>query len=148
MSEVNAICRWQDKLTFNTELDEFNVSMDAKKPLGSDSAPTPKQLVLAAICGCTGMDVISLLKKYKQNTKAFEIEAQASPTDTHPISFKEVRLKYTLRGELDPEKVKEAVHLSQTKYCSVSAMISKAAPIVYEIYVNEEKIADGKSDFL
>ena len=148
MSDVKAVCRWQDKMTFNTALDDFNVSMDAKKPIGSDSAPTPKQLVLAAICGCTGMDVISLLKKYKQITKTFEIEAHASPTDAHPIAFKEVKLKYMFQGELEIEKVKEAVRLSQTKYCGVSAMISKAAPIFYEIYVNQEKVADGKSEFL
>lgn len=147
MSDVKAVCRWQDKMTFNTALDDFNVPMDAKKPIGSDSAPTPKQLVLAAICGCTGMDVISLLKKYKLIVKTFEIEAHASPTDAHPITFKEVKLKYMFQGELEIEKVKEAVRLSQSKYCSVSAMISKVVPIFYEIYVNQEKVADGKSEF-
>ena len=148
MSEVKAVCRWQDKMTFNTALDEFNVPMDAKKPIGSDSAPTPKQLVLAAICGCTGMDVISLLKKYKQAVETFEIEAEAGPTDIHPIVFKKVKLKYRLQGKFDIEKVKEAVRLSQSKYCGVSAMISKSAPIFYEIFINNEKVADGKSDFL
>lgn len=148
MSEMKVVCRWQDKMAFNTAIDDFSIPMDAKKPIGTDSGPSPKQLVLAAICGCTGMDVISLLRKYKQTAKTFEIAAQASLTEVHPIAFKEVRLKYLFKGELDLEKVKDAVHLSQSKYCGVSAMISKAAPIFYEIYVNEERISEGKSEFL
>ena len=134
-------------MAFNSVFEDFNVPMDAKKPFGDDSAPTPKQLVLSAICGCSGMDVVSLLKKYKQVVKTFEMEAQASHTEVHPIVFKEVKLKYILHGELDANKVIEAVQLSQTKYCSVSAMITKAAPIFYEIYLNDEKLSEGKSEF-
>ncbi|PIS10952.1 MAG: hypothetical protein COT73_06660 [Bdellovibrio sp. CG10_big_fil_rev_8_21_14_0_10_47_8] len=121
--------------------------MDGKRPIGDESGPSPKQLVLAAICGCTGMDVISLLRKYKQETKTFEIDAEASATEGHPVMFKEVKLKYQLSGDLDIEKIKEAVHLSMTKYCSVSAMISKAAPINYEIFLNSEKIGAGEANF-
>lgn len=134
-------------MSFNATIGDFNVLMDTKSPIGSDSAPSPKQLVLAAICGCTGMDVASLLKKYKLNPDFFEIEASATIGDGYPATFKEVNLKYHLKGALDLEKVKEAVYLSQSKYCGVSAMIAKCAPITYEIYLNGEKSASGEADF-
>lgn len=145
---MKLICNWNGKMKFTAEADNHKVEMDTKSPIGTDSALTPKQLLLAGICGCTAMDVAALLKKYKQSLDSFQIEADTSLTEgVHPAIFKEVRLVFKLKGHLDSKKVLEAVTLSQTKYCGVSAMVSKAVPISYTVELNGEKIGEGHADF-
>ena len=139
---------WREKMRFTAEVDNHSIPMDTKSPIGEDTAATPKQMLMAAICGCTGMDVVALLKKYQQPLSKFEIEAEASVTDgAHPIVFKEVQLVFKLEGVLEKEKVLEAIMLSQTKYCSVSAMLSKAFPIHYTVQLNSESIGAGSAQF-
>lgn len=139
---------WTEKMRFTAEVDNHSVPMDTKPPIGDDTAITPKQMLVAAICGCTGMDVVALLKKYKQPLSKFEIEAEATVTEgAHPIVFKEVQLVFKLEGSLEKEKVLEAITLSQTKYCSVSAMLSKAFPINYSVQLNSETIGAGSAQF-
>ena len=139
---------WAEKMRFTAEIDNHSVSMDTKPPIGEDTAITPKQILLAAICGCTGMDVVALLKKYHQPLSKFEIEAEALVTEgAHPIVFKEVQLMFKIEGALEKEKVIEAITLSQTKYCSVSAMLSKSFPIHYTVQLNSEVIGAGSAQF-
>lgn len=139
---------WSEKMRFTAEVDKHTVSMDTKPPIGDDTAITPKQMLIVAICGCTGMDVVGLLKKYKQPLSKFEIEAEATVTEgAHPIVFKDVQLVFKFEGSLEKEKVLEAVTLSQTKYCSVSAMLSKAFPINYTVHLNSENIGAGTAQF-
>ncbi len=139
---------WGEKMRFIAEVDNHFVSMDTKPPIGEDTAITPKQMLIAAICGCTGMDVVALLKKYNQPLSKFEIEAEASVTEgAHPIVFKEVQLVFKLEGALEKEKVLEAITLSQTKYCSVSAMLSKSFPIRYAVQINSENVGAGSAQF-
>ena len=122
--------------------------MDAKRPIGTDTALTPKELVLAAICGCTAMDVASLMRKYRQTMNRFEVSAEASVVENaHPAVFKEVVLTYLVTGDIDAAKLIEAIDLSQTKYCSVSAMISKAVPIRHRVYLNDKEIHSGEAHF-
>lgn len=135
-------------MRFTAEVENHSVPMDTKPPIGDDTGITPKQMLIAAICGCTGMDVVSLLKKYNQPLSKFEIEAEASVTEgIHPVVFKEVRLVFKLEGSLEKEKVLEAITLSQTKYCSVSAMLSKSFPIRYTVQLNSESIGAGSAQF-
>lgn len=139
---------WSEKMRFITEVDNHTVPMDTKPPIGDDTAITPKQMLLASICGCTGMDVVALLKKYKQPLSKFEIEAEATVTEgPQPIVFKEVQLVFKIQGSLEKEKVLETITLSQTKYCSVSAMLSKAFPINYTVQLNSEYIGAGNAQF-
>lgn len=141
-------CTWTEKMKFSAEADSHLVEMDSKAPLGNDSALTPKQLLLASICGCTGMDVVALLKKYKQPLELFQIEAEADLTERkYPAVFKAVKLTFKITGQVDPAKVLEAVTLSQTKYCAVSAMVSKAVPISYVVELNGNNIGMGRADF-
>ena len=141
-------CTWKEKLNFTAEADHHTVEMDAKPPLGSDSALSPKQLLVAGICGCTSMDVVALLKKYKQPLESFQVEAETTLKEgVYPEIFKEVRLVFKLKGALDAAKVMEAVTLSQTKYCSVSAMVSQAVPILYTVELNGNSIGAGQADF-
>lgn len=140
---------WNNKMNFTALAGSNQINIDDTPPLGKGDGMTPKQLLLISIAGCTAMDVISLLKKYKQEVKAFtvEIEAQKSEGD-YPVVFTEAQLIYQIQGaNLDNLKIRESVELSQTKYCGVSAMLSKAFPIDYRIVVNGEEIGKGQSNF-
>lgn len=147
---MKVTCNWSEKMKFSATtpgLPAFKTEMDAKSPIGSDSAHSPKELVLAGVCGCTAMDVVALLRKYKQPLERFSVEAESDLTEGYPAIFKEVKLTFKLWGSLDSQKIIEAVHLSQTKYCGVSAMIAKACPITYEIFLNDSKIGEGQAAF-
>jgi len=140
-------CDWNGKQNFVANINGFKVYMDAVKPFGEEKAPTPKQLVLAALCGCTGMDIVGLLKKNKQELQKFKIEAEAGITANHPHELTDVKLKFMLEGTCDPAQVTEAVNLSQTKYCAVSSMISRGTSLTYDVSLNGKKIAEGASEF-
>ncbi|MGZ3704741.1 MAG: OsmC family protein, partial [Bdellovibrionota bacterium] len=114
---------------------------------GNDSAPTPKDLVLAALCGCTAMDVVSLMKKYKEPLEKFSVEAETHVRASHPAIFGDIHLTFRLEGNLDKQKVVEAVRLSETQYCSVGAMLSKAVPIHYSVELNGVEIARGQAGY-
>lgn len=123
--------------------------LDAKADFGGqDLGPSPKEYLLSAIAGCSGMDVVSLLKKMRVEFASLNITAEAETVDTHPKIFKQVDLKFILTGEnIDLEKVKKAVDMSLTKYCGVSAMVAKASPIHYEILINQELKVSGEAHF-
>ncbi len=141
-------CRWQDSMSFVASSNHHQVSMDAMAPLGKDSGLSPKQLLLAAVCGCTGMDVAALLKKHKQVPSSLQIDAEAEvTTGGHPKIFKEIRLTFAVQGPVDAAVLKDAVRLSQTQYCGVSAMVSKAVPIRYAVVLNGTSIDSGNADF-
>jgi putative redox protein len=140
-------CDWNGKQSFVANVNGFKVHMDAAKPFGDEKDPTPKQLVLAALCGCTGMDIVSFLKRNKQAPEKFRIEADAAIATNHPNELKDVKLKYFIDGSCDPSKVVEAVNLSQTRYCAVSSMVSRGTTISYDVSVNGKNISQGKSDF-
>ena len=144
---MDTVCTWKEKVLFDASFGQHSVPMDTKAPIGTDRAASPKELVLAAICGCSGMDVVSLLRKAKQLPTTFSIEAHADITTGHPAIFSQVRLLYKLQGPIEAEVIKDAVNKSMTLYCSVSAMISKACPISYEIECNGSKIATGEAKF-
>ena len=150
MAVMKVTCQWNEKMKFSATtpgLPGYKTEMDAKSPLGSDTAHTPKELVLAGICGCTAMDVVALLKKFKQPLEKLSVEAETELTEGYPAVFKEVQLVFKFSGPMDSQKVLESVMLSQTKYCGVSAMIAKAAPILYTVYLNDSKIGDGRAKF-
>jgi putative redox protein len=139
---------WSDKMKLASEVGGHSVAMDAQSPIGSDSAPTPKELVGMGLSGCTAMDVIALLKKYKEPLEGLEVDVEISQTQkVHPAVFAEIHMTYLFRGPMNQDKVLEAVRLSQTKYCGVSAMIAKTAPVQYKVYLNSELIGGGQSQF-
>lgn len=145
---MNIKCLWQEKLHFSAEADQHRVEMDAKPPMGANAGLSPKQLLLASICGCTGMDIAAFLRKHKQGFMTLEIDAEATATEgKHPIVFQSVSLTFRITGEVDPAKALEAVRLSQTQYCGVSAMVSKAVPISYRVELNGSIIGNGSASF-
>ncbi len=94
-----------------------------------DTGPKPIELALLALGGCTGFDVISILRKKRQMVTGYEIEVRAEQRPEPPAHFTRVEIKHRLRGCIDPAAVQSAIHLSETKYCAVGAMISKTAKI-------------------
>jgi putative redox protein len=144
---MKALCTWTDKLQFVSTTEAHSLVMDAKKPIGSDTAPTPKDLLLSALCGCTAMDVVSLMRKHKQPLEEFSVEAEAKVRAATPAVFTEILLTFRLKGAVDKDLATEAVRLSETQYCSVSAMLSRVVPIHYVVELNGEQIAAGQANF-
>ncbi len=139
---------WKEKLQFVATDGTHELMMDTKPPLGSDTAMTPKQLVVAGLAGCTGIDVAALMRKFRQPIEALEIETDVEKSSGgYPEVFTSALMTFRLRGELDPEKALEAVRLSQTRYCGVSAMLSKAFPIRYRVEVNGQIVGEGVAQF-
>lgn len=139
---------WNGKMRFSAGTEDFAIPLDAKAPIGEGSALTPKHMLLAAACGCTGMDLVALLKKHKQPLEGLEIEAEVATTEgVQPVVFTSMKLTFQLRGQVDPARALEAIRLSQTKYCGVSAMLTKAFPISYTVFLNGELLGSGEARF-
>ncbi len=102
--------------------------------------PTPMQALLAALGGCTAMDVISILRKKRQAVTGYEVEvAGERRTDQHPKVYTRIEIVHRVRGrDISPAAVAEAVHLSDTKYCSVHAMLGQGVPITSRFEVVPE----------
>jgi putative redox protein len=140
--------RWNEKMTFTASDGAHSTQMDTRSPIGSDSALTPKQLVVAGLAGCTAMDVVALLKKHQQPLESFEVDTEVEKSSGgYPEVFTGALLIFRLRGQVDPARAIEAVRLSQTRYCGVSAMLSKAFPIRYRIELNGQSIGEGAATF-
>lgn len=139
---------WSEAMAFEGESNNYTVPLDAIPPIGKGKGMTPKELVNLGLAACTAMDVISLLKKYKQPVEKFWVESVAEKTSgSYPIVFSEINLEFYVEGNIDPKKLQEAILLSQTKFCGVSAMISKTVPIYYKVILNGNDIDQGKSNF-
>lgn len=117
-----------------------DVYMDAREVSGgNDSAPTPMELLLAALMGCTSMDVVSILKKMKLEDYEYRTKVNFKKAVEHPKIYTDIELVYIFKGKnLPKEKIEKAVTLSQEKYCSVSAMIRPNTNITHRIEYEEE----------
>lgn len=145
---MKIVTKWKEKMVFEASADGHHVLMDTKPPIGSDTAMTPKQLVAVGLAGCTAMDVVALMKKHKQPVESFEIETEIEKsTGGYPEVFTSALITFRLKGAIDPAKAYEAVMLSQTKYCGVSAMLAHALPIRYQVELNGERIGEVGSSF-
>ncbi|MFN4975892.1 MAG: OsmC family protein [Bacteroidota bacterium] len=133
--QVNAT--WVNALAFDlTSPDSTHtVRLDASKESGgTDTGLNPKKLLLGSLCGCSGIDVVDILKKMKVSFQRIEIEASAEQTDETPKTFRFIHMIYrTDAAPEDADKVARAVSLSHEKYCGISAMLAKHCPITYEI---------------
>ena len=116
------------------------VMMDAAQgDGGTGTGPTPMENLLLALAGCTGMDVVSILRKMRMPLEELRIDVSGERAADHPRVFTSIHLHYALRGAgLDAESVEKAVTLSLDKYCSVAAMLKRTAKIAYDISVSAE----------
>ncbi len=145
---MKAQLKWTEGMKFMATADGQSVLMDAKAPIGTGTAMTPKELVAVGLGGCTAMDVIALLKKHKQGYRSLDVDVEiTTSTSGQPVVFTSATLTFNATGEVDKEILLNAVHLSQTKYCGVSAMLAKAFPITYIVKLNGEQIGEGTAEF-
>ena len=118
----------------------YTLPMDSTKDVGGDEAGfRPVELLLVGLAGCTAMDVISILKKKKQDVTGFDVRAHADRTPDHPKVFTHIVIEYIVSGHgIDPAAVERAVELSATKYCPAHAMLGQILPIETVITIIEE----------
>ncbi|MEQ1571921.1 MAG: OsmC family protein [Myxococcota bacterium] len=139
---MESTLRYTNGMAFEVSLDGHTFTIDAAPEHGgADQGPRPKGLLLSALAGCAGMDVISILTKMRQVPTSFSIRAGAELTEDHPKVFTDpIHLVVELAGELDPAKVWRAVALSRDRYCGVNAMLRKHAPIAVEVWINGARV--------
>lgn len=128
--------KWNNNLKFNAVGDSgHDILMDASESAGGeDSAARPLEMLLAGLGGCTGIDLVLILKKMKAEIEDFDIEIEAERAKDHPKRFEKINLKYYLKGKnLDDKKVKKAIELSENKYCSASASLNAEISSSFEI---------------
>ncbi len=123
---------WKQGNTFQGISDEGNTVLFDGDPKHSHG-PSPMQTVLMGLCGCTSVDVVSILQKKRQGLTGLRVTAEAEQAPEPPRVFTRIHLTYAVRGKLSRKAVEDAVALSKNKYCSVSKMLEKAADIDYEI---------------
>jgi putative redox protein len=99
----------------------------------SKSGNSPMELVLMGLCGCTGYDVVSILRKKREPFTSLEVKAEAERAASPPTVYTDIRLTYKVGGKVSHKAVEDAVRLSEEKYCSVAAMLRKTAKITYTI---------------
>jgi putative redox protein len=97
------------------------------------NGPSPMEAVLMALCSCTSVDVVNILKKKRQPITGLRVSVVAAQAETAPRVFTHIKLTYAVHGKLSRKAVEDAVSLSKNKYCSVSLMLEKHAPVEYEI---------------
>jgi len=136
-------------LAFETRIRNHVFFQDTSEAAGgTNRGPTPKELLLAGVIGCTGMDVVSILKKHSASPERLVITAEAEPRKEHPRVFSSTALLFDVAGEqLSADHLRDAVVQSLTKYCGVTAMISKVVPVSYRILLNGHEIHRGTADF-
>jgi putative redox protein len=116
------------------------IVMDADADVGgSNTGSRPMELLLMGIGGCSGMDIISILRKKKQHVTALETNVSGTMADNYPHKYTEITLEFIVRGKaVSEEAVQRAVQLSMDKYCSVKATLEGSAKINFSYRIIEE----------
>jgi putative redox protein len=146
---MDATITLQDNMHFTAVADSgVPIHIDSTPPEGHlRQGPSPMELVAFALGGCTAMDVISILRKKRQNVTGFEVRVHGDRTDNYPKVFTDFVIEYVVRGvAIDPEAVARSIELSIENYCPVHAMLEKAAHIRTKYTIIEEPVitADGQ----
>ena len=125
-------------MAFDMDVLGFNFKVDAHGDVGGENlGPPPKPLMLAALAGCTGMDVVSMLKKMKVEYDSFTVTVEGNLTAEHPKHYDKMLIVYARKGkEIPREKVEHAVKLSMEKDCGVFAVYRKALELDYRIDIS------------
>lgn len=141
MATKHAFIKQLQGITFAAKTDSNHwITMDGPENFyGSNAGIRPKELVLVALGGCTGSDVISILQKKRVPLKGFELNITAEQADGHPQVFTSIHIEYVFYGTgLNNSDLERAIELSTTKYCSVSAMLRKSVDITHSYKVVEK----------
>ena len=118
----------------------YRFDIDASPDQGGEGrGARPMELLLAGLAGCTGMDIVSILEKSRQEMTGFEVVVTGERAKDYPMVFTEIAVEYVIRGRnISEDAVKRAIELSETKYCSASAMLGKTAKITSSYRIEED----------
>jgi putative redox protein len=125
---------WKGKLSFEAETESgHRFQLDAKPEVGGEGkGPSPMEVLLVSLAGCTGMDVASILKKKRVDLRNMTVSVDADRAAQHPKYFTRIEVSFTFEGkDIKEEDVKQAIELSADKYCSVGVMLREKAEISY-----------------
>ena len=136
---MKAAVQWKEDMTFVGTTDSgFSLQMDADSSSGgTNQGVRPMEMIALGLAGCTGMDVISILRKKRQQVTNFEVRVNAPRSAEHPKVFTKARITFIVTGtNVDETALLRSIELSMTKYCPVQVMLSQAFPMElhYEIY--------------
>ena len=139
MAKQEVKVSWLENMAFEADVNGHKIVLDAAEPVGGENrGPRPKPLMLTALAGCTGMDVVSILKKMRVQVEDFSVSVEGDLTDEHPKQYYKMNVIYEFKGkDLPLDKLKKAVSLSEENYCGVSAMYKKAIEVTSEIKIVE-----------
>jgi putative redox protein len=129
-------CDWKGDMAFEADVLGHKLLIDAGPEAGGhDSGTRPKPLILAALAGCSGMDVVSILKKMREPLSSFSMRVEGDAAEEDPKYYEKIKIVYEFKEAdgLDRAKVEKAVSLSQEKYCGVAGLLKRAIPLAWEI---------------
>jgi putative redox protein len=145
---MDAKVSWKDGMTFTGSADTgFEVAIGADPSVGGDNDGfRPIELLGVSLAGCTAMDVLSILKKKRQEVTGFEVRVQAEKAQEHPKVLTDSVIIYEVTGRgIDEKAVRRAIGLSAERYCPVQAMLSKAMPILLTYAIYEGDSAEDRA---
>jgi putative redox protein len=129
---MTAVARLETGLRFHAQATSgYHVTLDSREVNGGQgSGFSPMEMLLVGLAGCTGMDVLSILRKKRQDVTAYEVRVQGIRADEHPKVFVEINVEHLVTGHaIQPAAVARAIELSETRYCGAEAMLGKVASI-------------------
>ena len=138
---MHASVIWSKGMSFTGSADSgFTLPLGTDPSVGGDNDGfRPMELLVIGLAGCTAMDVISILRKKRQDVTGFEVTVDAERAGEHPKVITAFAIRYLVRGRaVDPRAVERAIELSRDTYCPAQAMLSKAAPITLSYEIVEE----------
>ncbi len=146
MAQHEIETQWMGKMQFNSLVNGHTIVMDAPERVGGeDNGPIPKPFVLTALSGCTGMDIVAILRKAQKEVKGLDIKVTGELSKQQPIEYVSIHVTYDFAGdESCKEAALDAVTVSQEKYCGVSHMLRKALPVTWEVNYNGTQIFSNK----
>ena len=137
---MNISVNWVDgMLMVGKSHSGHSITMDGPPEIGGDNLGVrPMEMLLLGVAGCTMIDVVTTLKKMRQELTHCETKVNAERADEHPKVFTDVHIQFIVKGkDLDPKKVEKAITLSAEKYCSASIMLGKTASITHDFEIVE-----------
>lgn len=146
MAQHEIETQWMGKMQFNSLVNGHTIIMDAPERVGGeDHGPIPKPFVMTALSGCTGMDIVAILRKEGKEVSELNIKVQGELSKSAPIEYIAMHVVYDFKGVPEnKEAAMNAVTVSQEKYCGVSHMLKKAIPVTWEVLYNGALVFSNK----
>ena len=139
---------WMGKMQFNALVNGHTIIMDAPQRIGGeDNGPIPKPFVLSALSGCTGMDIVVLLRRAGKQLHELNLKVSGEISRQPPIEYTSVHIVYEMKGDPgDEDAALEAVMQSQEKICGISHMLKKIMPVTWQVIYNRKEIFNNQKE--